>query len=71
MLLRVAEWEVDEMKNTSSLYYKSFSIVNYDPNLTLALASVFNYDRKWRSKLKHNLWSENFHCTGHSIGGPI
>ncbi len=42
--------------NDSSQYYNTMiTIVSYAPNLTLALASVFNYDRKWRSKLKCNL----------------
>ncbi len=42
--------------NDSSQYYNTMiTIVSYAPNLTLALASVFNYDRKWRSKLKCKL----------------
>ena len=42
--------------NDSSQYYNTMiMIISYAPNLTLALASVFNYDRKWRSKLKCNL----------------
>jgi len=30
-------------------------IVSYAPNLALALASVVNYDRKWRHNLKRRL----------------
>ncbi len=36
----------------SGQYYKTWiMIVSYAPNVTLALSSVVNYDRKWR----HNL----------------
>jgi len=49
--------------NDSSQYYNiMFTIKSYAPNLTLALASVVNYDRKWRSKLKHNLQSSIYYC---------
>jgi hypothetical protein len=47
--------------NDSSQYYNSITmIVSYAPNLTLALASVVNYDRKWRSKLRHNYDRKTF-----------
>ncbi len=45
-------------RNDSCQYYNTMiTIISYAPNLNLALASVINYDCKWRSKLKHNLWS--------------
>jgi hypothetical protein len=44
--------------NDSSQYYDTMiMIISYAPNLNLALASVINWDRKWCSKLKHNLQS--------------
>jgi len=44
--------------NDSSQYFNTMiTIVSYAPNLTLALASVIAYDRKWCSKLKRNLRS--------------
>ncbi len=43
-------------RNDSSHYYKSMiMIVSYAPNLALALASVINYDCKWRHNLKRHL----------------
>ncbi len=40
-------------RNESSPYYKNMiTIVSYAPKLALALASVVNYDRKWRHNLK-------------------
>ncbi len=46
-------------RNDSSQYYNiMIMIISYAPNLTLALDSVINYDRKWCSKLKCNLRSK-------------
>ncbi len=43
-------------RNDISQYYNTMIMIErYAPNLTLALASVINYDHKWRSKLKSNL----------------
>jgi hypothetical protein len=39
----------------SGQYYKTMiTIVSYAPNLTLALSSVINYDRKWQHNLEHH-----------------
>jgi hypothetical protein len=39
----------------SGQYYKTMiTIVSYAPNLTLALSSLVNYDRKWRHNLEHH-----------------
>jgi len=39
----------------SGQYYKTLiTIVSYAPNLTLALSSVVNYDRKWRHNLERH-----------------
>ncbi len=44
--------------NDSSQYYNTMIMtVSYTPNLTQTLASVVNYDHKWRSKLKRKLQS--------------
>ena len=36
-------------------YKTTITILSYAPNLALALASVINYDHKWRHNLKHHL----------------
>jgi hypothetical protein len=42
--------------NDSGQYYKTMiMILSYAPNLALALASVINYDHKWRHNLKRHL----------------
>ncbi len=49
--------------NDSSQYCNiMFKIISYAPNLTIALASVVNYDRKWCSKVKRNLWLSIYDC---------
>jgi hypothetical protein len=47
---------INDRKDSSQYYNTMIMIVSYAPNFTLALTSVINYDCKWRSKLKHNLW---------------
>jgi hypothetical protein len=49
-------------RNDSSQYYNTVIMtVSFSLNLTLALASVINYDRKWCSKLKCNLRSKIYY----------
>ncbi len=39
-----------DCNDSSQNYNTVIMIISYAPNWTLALASVNNYDRKWRSK---------------------
>ncbi len=42
--------------NDSGQYYKTTILIgSYAPNLAWPLASVINYDHKWRNNLEHHL----------------